>query len=120
MAGIIALRIDAAHQPGIGIEFRARILAHAVGDDPARLGGRGDHPAPRAHAKAVDGAAIAAMMGERVGGRAKIRMPGAGSESGSVDPRLWMFDSHADREWFRLDMHAALVKHGKGIARAMA
>src|SRR3546814_1385661 len=32
-AGIVALRIDADHQPGIGVELRTRILAHAVGDD---------------------------------------------------------------------------------------
>src|SRR3546814_9853520 len=43
-AGIVALRIDADHQPGIGVGLRTRILAHAVGDDAPLLRSRRHHP----------------------------------------------------------------------------
>ncbi len=36
-AGKVPLRADVHHQPGIGVEFGAGILAHSVGDDAAFL-----------------------------------------------------------------------------------
>ncbi len=52
--------VDADHDAGVGVALVARVLAHAVGDDAARLGGRRDHRAAGAHAEAVDRAAVAA------------------------------------------------------------
>src|SRR3546814_5574142 len=57
-AGIVALRIDAGHQPGIGVELRTRILAHPVGDDAPLLRSRRHHPPAGTHAETVDAAPI--------------------------------------------------------------
>ena len=119
VAGIILGR-DADHEAGVGVALVARILAHAVGHDSAWLAGGRDHRAARAHAEAVDGAAIRAMVRKRIGRRAQVRVAGAGAEHGLVDPRLRMLDAKADRERLGLDMDAALVEGLEGVARRVA
>jgi hypothetical protein len=98
----------------------ARILAHAVGDDAPFLRGGGHHAPAGAHAEAVDGAAVAAVMREAVGGRAQDRVARATAEARADRPRLRMLDPHADGERLGLDMHAAPVQHLEGRARAVA
>ena len=56
----IIRRRDADDDAGIGVALVARILAHAVGHDAPRLGRGGHHRPARAHAEAVDRAAVAA------------------------------------------------------------
>src|SRR5688572_10400486 len=36
-----------------------------------------------------------------------------------VDQRLRMFDTKANREWFRFDIHATVVQHLKRVPRAV-
>ena len=107
----IVRRRDADHDAGVGIALVARILAHAVGDDAARLRGRGDHRAARAHAEAVDRAAVRAVMHQLVVGRAEQRVAGVLAEAAAVDQRLRMLDAEADGEGLRLDRDAARVQH---------
>jgi len=109
-AGIIALWPDIDDEAGIGVEFGAGILAHAVGDDVAFLAGGGDDPAARAHAERIDGATIAAGVREGIGGGAEQLVARERPVAGSVDPALRVFDPHADRESLGLDMDAAMVK----------
>ena len=47
-------------------------------------------------------------------------MAGEGAEAGAVDQGLGVLDPDADGERFRLDMDAAAVQHGKGVAGAVA
>ena len=117
--GIVGGR-DADHDAGVGVALVAGILAHAVGDDAPRLGGRGHHGAARAHAEAVDRAAVRAVMHELVVGGAQPRMAGSSAVAAAVDERLRMLDAQADGERLRLDRNAALLEHLKRIAGAVA
>ncbi len=76
--------------------------------------------AARAHAEAVDGAAVGAVMRQRVGGRAQIGMAAHAPKRARSIQRLRMLDPHPDREGLGLDMHAARVEHLEGVARAVA
>ena len=116
----VVLRRDADDDAGVGVALVARVLAHAVGDDAARLRRRRHHRAARAHAEAVDGAAVARVVHELVVGRAEDRVAGVRAEAGAVDQRLRMLDAEADRERLGLHVHAALVQHREGVARAVA
>ena len=78
------------------------------------------HGAARAHAEAVDAAAVAAVVHQLVVGRAEDRMAGERSEPRLVDHRLRMLDAEADRKWLRLDEHAGIEQHLEGVARAVA
>ena len=94
----VVLRRDADDDAGVGVALVARVLAHAVGDHAARLGGRGDHRAARAHAEAVDRAAVAGVVHQLVVGGAEQRVAGVRAEARAVDQRLRMLDAKADRE----------------------
>src|SRR5450830_1257220 len=77
MTGIIRRR-NADHDAAVGVAFVARILAHAVGDDAFRLGGRRYHGAARTHAEAVDRTAVGGMMHQLVVRRAEDGWPALG------------------------------------------
>ena len=113
-------RVNAHHDAGIGIALVARILAHAVGHDAARFGRGRHHRAARAHAKAVHRAAIAGMVHQFVFGRAQRRIASMSAPAGAVDQSLRMLDAKADGKRLGLDVDAALVQHGKGVARTVA
>jgi hypothetical protein len=113
-------RRDTNHDGGVGVAFVARILAHAVGDHAARLGGGGDHGAARAHAEAVGGTAVAAVVHQLVVGGTEQRVAGKFAEARAVDQGLRMFDAHTDRKRLGLDMHAALLQHAEAVAGAVA
>ena len=97
----IVLRRDADDDAGVGVALVARVLAHAVGDDAALLGRGGDHRAARAHAEAVDRAAVAARGapacsrphrgsdGRRSGRSARGRSGLAGARCESRSRRAW-------------------------------
>src|SRR5688572_29710177 len=102
VARIVAFGIDADDNAAIGVEFLARILAHAVGGDAALFGCGGDDPPARTHAEAVDRAVVAAMMRQAVGGSAQVRMARARAEARLVDPALRMFDPYPDGKGLRL------------------
>ena len=116
----VVLRRDADHDAGVGVALVARVLAHAVGDHAAGLGGRGDHGAARAHAEAVDRAPVAGVVHQLVVGRAEQRVAGLRAEARAVDQRLRVLDAEADRERLGFDEHAARVQHAEGVARAVA
>ena len=120
MVAPVILWRDADDEAGVGVPLVARILAHAVGHHAAGLAGRRHHGAARAHAEAVDGAAVAAVMRQRIGRRAQIRVAGAGAEHRPIDPRLRMLDAEADRERLGLDMDPPLIERLEGVARRMA
>ena len=73
-----------------------------------------------AHAEAVDGAAVGAVMGQAVGRRAQVRMAGARAVARPVDPALRMLDADADGKRLGLDMDAARVQHLEGRPGAVA
>src|SRR6185369_9623431 len=104
----------------VGVALGARILAHAVGHDTAGLRGGGDHGAARAHAEAVGGAAVGAVVHELVVGGAEQRMAGRGAEAGAVDQRLRVLDADADREGLGFDIDAVVEQHLEGVAGAVA
>jgi hypothetical protein len=118
--GIIPRRIDTDDEAGIGVEFGAAILAHAIGDDAPFLRCRGDHAPAGAHAEAVHCAAIGASGGEAVRRRAQIRVARTTAITRLIDPALRMLDPHADGEGLGLDMHPAGVQHLEGRAGAVA
>ena len=119
--GADVLGREADDDAGIGVALVARVLAHAVGHHPARLGGRGDDRAARAHAEAVDRAAVLRVVHQLVVGGAEQRMAGVLlAEPGAIDHALRMLDAKADRERLGLHRHAALVQHGEGVAGAVA
>src|SRR5450830_917326 len=111
---------NADDDAAVGIAFIARILAHAIGDHASRFRGGGHYGTARAHAKAIDRAAIPAVMHQLVIGRAEQRMPGVLAVSRAVNERLRMFDAKPDRKGLGLDINSPIVEHLKGIARAMA
>ena len=113
-------RCNAHHDAGIGIALVARILAHAVGHHAADFRGGGHHRAARAHAKTVDAAAIGSVVHQLVVGRAQQRMAGMLAQPCAVDQALRMLDAKADRKRLGFHENAALVQHGKGVARAVA
>ena len=119
IAGEILLGIDAHHDTGVRVALVARVLAHAVGDHAARLGGGGHHGAARAHAEAVDGAAVPGVMDQLVVGGAQFRVAGVLAQAGLVDHALGVFDAEADGEGLGLDVHALAVQHAEGVARAV-
>ena len=59
-------------------------------------------------------------MHELVIRRAEDRVPCARSEARAVDEALRMFDTKADRERFRFDVHATIKEHTERIACAVA
>ena len=97
----VVLRRDADDDAGVGVALVARVLAHAVGDDAARLRGGRDHGAARAHAEAVDRAAVAARGapacsrrrraagGRRSGRSARGRSATAGARCESRSRTAW-------------------------------
>src|SRR5204863_4595144 len=100
----VVLRRDADDDARVGIALVARVLAHAVGDDAARLRSRGDDRAAGAHAEAVDRAAVLRVVHELVVGGAEERMAGVLlAEAGAGDQPLRMLDAKADGE--RLGVH---------------
>ncbi len=103
MARVVGGR-DADDDAGVGVALVARILAHAVGDDAAGLGGRRHDRAAGTHAEAVDRAAVARVMHELVVGSAKDLIAGIGAEPAMIDQRLRMLDAHTDRERLGLDV----------------
>ena len=78
----VVRRRDADDDAGVGVALVARVLAHAVGDHALRLRGRGDDRAARAHAEAVDRAAVLRVVHEPVVGSAEERMAGVSRRSG--------------------------------------
>src|SRR6185369_1837125 len=104
----------------VGVALGARILAHAVGHDTAGLRGGGDHGAARAHAEAVGGAAVGAVVHELVVGGAEQRMAGRGAEAGAVDQRLRVLDADADREGLGFDIDAVIEQHLERVAGTVA
>ena len=87
-SGAVVLRRDADDDAGVGVALVVRVLAHAVGDDAARLRRRGDDRAARAHAEAVDRAAVAGVVHQLVVGGAEQRVAGVRAEARAVDQRL--------------------------------
>ncbi|OIQ72317.1 hypothetical protein GALL_460590 [mine drainage metagenome] len=113
-------RLDSDHQSGIGIAFIARILAHAVGHDPADFTGCGHHGAARTHAKTVHRTAIAGVMHQLVSRCTQQRVAGVAAPQGAVDHALRMFDAKAHRKRLGPQAHPPFMQHGKGIACAVA
>ena len=113
-------RVDAHHHAGVGVALGARILAHAVGDHPTRLGGGGHHRAAGAHTEAVDRAAVLGVMHQLVVGRAEQRVAGVPAPAGLVDHTLRVFNAKAHRERLGLHEHPSVPQQGKGVARAVS
>jgi len=120
MAGVIAGRINADHDGGVGVALVARILAHAVGYHPAGLGSGGHHRAARTHAEAVHTARVLAVVHQLVIGRAQNRVAGIRTEARGINHRLRMLDAETDRERLGFDEDAGLEQHLEGIAGAVA
>src|SRR6185503_8983195 len=119
MPGIVRRR-DADHDAAVGVALVARVLAHAVGDDPSRFRCCSHHRAAGAHAEAVNRAPVPAVMDQLVVGGAEQRMAGVLPVARAVDERLRVLDAKADREWLGLNMDAAIVEHLESVARAVA
>src|SRR6201985_2243985 len=94
----IVLWVDAHDDAGVGVAFVARILAHAIGDDAIFFRRRRDDGAARAHAEAVDRAAIARVVHQLVVGRAEDLVARVRAEARAVDQALRVLDAVADRE----------------------
>src|SRR5450830_650299 len=118
-ARIVDFRGDADDDPGVGITFVARVLAHAVGDHPVWLGSRRHHGAARAHAEAVDRTTVLGVVHQLVVGRAEFRVPGVLAQARAVDQRLRVFDTETHRERLGFHVHATTVEHAEGVAGAM-
>ena len=119
VAGVVLVGGDADDDRAVGVALVARVLAHAVGHDPAGLGGGGDDRAAGAHAEAVDRAAVAAVVHQLVVGGAEDLVPGLGAPAGLVDHALGVLDAKADREGLGLDVDAAVMDHLEGVAGAV-
>src|SRR5690606_24369170 len=96
-----------------------RVLAHAIGYHPPRFGGGGDHGAARAHAEAVDGAAIFRVIDQLVVGGAQLRVTGVLAQAGLVDQALRVLDAKAHGKGLGFHEYAPSVQHAEGIAGAM-
>src|SRR5450830_247914 len=118
-ARIVDFRGDADDDPGVGITFVARVLAHAVGDHPVWLGSRRHHGAARAHAEAVDRTTVLGVVHQLVVGRTEFRVPGVFAQARAVDQRLRVFDTETHRERLGFHVHATTVEHAEGVAGAM-
>ena len=94
-AGVV-FRGDADDDAGVGVAFVAGVLAHAVGDDAAWLRGGGDDGSAGAHAEAVDGAAVGAVVDEFVVGGAEEFVAGGIAPAAAVDQGLRVFDAESN------------------------
>src|SRR3954451_19976217 len=112
-------RCDADDDAGIGVALPAGILAHAIGDNTARFGGRSHHGAAGAHAKTVDRAPIAAVMNQLVVSRSQAGMTRESTVTTAIDERLWMLDAQSNGERFWLDRNSSLCYHLERVACAV-
>ena len=112
--------VNAHHNAGVGVAFVARVLAHAVGHHAPGLGGGRYHRAAGAHAKTVDRASVRCVVHQLVLRRPQQRVAGVAAPTGAVNQPLRVLNAKADGERLGLQVDAACVQHGKGIARAVA
>ena len=118
--GVPAVKIgeaDLREQRAVRVDGVARVVAHAVGDDAARLARRGHDIAARAHAKR-ERRALARVADQLVVGDGQRAARAA--VLGKVDVRLQVLDAHPDGELARLHGEAAFQEHTEGVARGMA
>ena len=88
-----------AHQQRrVGVAAIPGMVAHAVHRHAPRLGGRGNHLAPRAHAEGVDPPAVRGADVQLVVRRAQGRMLRKAPVLAAVDEALRMLDAHAHGE----------------------
>ena len=119
--GAEILRRNTDKQRGVAVLAVTRKRAHAVRDDAARLGGRADDGAARAHAEGVDPAPVFEVDVQLVVRRAELRMPRKRAVLRAVDRLRAVLDARADRKGLRLHRDARLgAEHLERVARAVA
>ena len=97
----------------------ASVIAHAVGNDAARLASCGNYLSTRTHAEAVHAASARKMDGQLVFGRAERRVRCRASPLRFVDERLRMLYAHPHREGLLLHGEARITNELERVARRM-
>ena len=114
------VRLHAHEERAVGVFAIAGKGAHAIGHHAARLAGRRDDIAARAHAEGVRTAPVGQAHAQLVVGCAQRRMRSRRAVLAAVDELLLVFDARADGEGLAHHGHAQRVKRLERIARAVS